>query len=278
MTSGKTTDHVGREVSPDEQQQLAALQGVFKPDEAMKRVNDFAKWIFATVAVVGTLGAGFSNAAFQTLSDAGRFVLAGAVLLVGLSLYAATRALEPQWMHTNLASRDSMLAAIEGNLRRRRRPLQAAAALFALALVLAALAPLANAVSAWARSPQVALNYEWKADGKLSAQLVGVGLKAYAPVELSVETAAATPLEQVRTRRAVDTDGKAHAALDVALSLPPATALRLIGQWADAPGASALVYKQTLNISVPLAKPATVPSDKTPKTDSPKNKAAGESK
>jgi len=279
MTSAKTADKVGRPVSPDEQQQLAALQGLFKPAEAMKRVDDFAKWIFASIAVVGTLGAGFSNAAFQTLSDAGRFMLAGAVLLVGASLYAATLALAPEWVDVNPASRGSMLAAVEAKLRRRRRPLQAAAALFALALVMAASAPLANVVSAWARSAHVVLNYEWKADGKLSAQLAGVGLNAYAPVELSLETAAAPPVEQVRTRKAADANGKAEASLDVALSLPAGTALRLIGQWADAPGIGApFVHKQALDIAVPVAKPAAAASSKAPKTDSPKDKAPAASK
>jgi len=254
---------VGRPVSPAEQQQLTDLQGLFKPADAIKRVDEFAKWVFASIAVVGTLGAGLSNAAFQTLSGAGRVVLGAAILLVGASLFAATLALEPRWVHANLNSRDSMLAAVDVNLSKRRRPVQIAAALFALALVVSGSAPLASVVSAWLRPQRVMLNYEWKPDGKLWAQLAGVGLKAYAPVEVSVETTAAPPVEQARARKAADASGKVEATLEVILALPPGTVLQLTGHWADASGPDApLVHKQTLSISVPVAKsaPTTMPS------------------
>lgn len=262
----------GKPASAAEQQQLADLQGFFKPVDALKRVDNFAKWIFASIAIVGTLGAGLSNAAFKTLSEEGTFVLGGAIFLVGLSLLAATLALEPQWVHANLSSRDSMLAAVDENLRRRRRPVQVAAILFGLALVVAASAPIASALSSWSRAQHVVLSYEWKPDGKLWAQLAAVGMKAYAPVEVSLESSATPPVEQMRMRKAADENGKAEATLEVALSLPAGTALKLTGQWADASEVDApLIHKQTLNISVPAVK--TVARAAPPKPAVPKKNA-----
>jgi hypothetical protein len=116
-------------------------------------------------------------------------------------------------------------------------------------------------------SPQsVTLTYEWKPDGKLSAQLTGVGLSPYAPVEVSVETATAAPLEQILAHKVADTNGKAEASVEFAVPFPPRTALRLEGRWADSaePDAS-LIHKQILSINVPVPKPSSVPTRKTEK-------------
>lgn len=268
------TPILGRPVSEAELHQLTDLQGLFNPGDALKRVDAFAKWVFASTAVVGTLGAGFSGAVFGTLSGAGKLVFGLAVLLVGGSLFAATLAIEPLWVHANLSSRDSMLAAVGENLRKRRRPIQWAAGFFASALVLAAMAPIASVLSPLLRTQHTVLNYEWKADESLSAQFAAAGLKAYCPVEFSVRSLKTQPLELARIRKAADGAGKVDATLNILLGLPPGTVVELVGEWADTSGYNApLTHKESVQTVVPLARPAPSPTSPA-KSDS---KAANES-
>lgn len=124
----------------------------------------------------------------------------------------------------------NLFSDLRGDLRKRRRPLQAAAALFELGLVVAASAPVASAVSVWVCPQHIMLNYEWKPDGKLWAQLAGEGLKAYSAVEVSVQTKALPPVDLARVRKAADAGGKAEASLEVVLPYSPGTVLHLTGK------------------------------------------------
>ena len=243
---------VGRPVSDEELKQLADLQAIFKPAEALNRVDEFAKWIFSSVAVVGTLGVGFSAFAFPKLVGAGQVFMALAILLTGISLFSSVLALRPQWIPANLSSRTALINAVNLNLHRRRLPLQVAAALFGLSLVLAAAAPLVSVIVRPLGPQHVMLAYEWKADGKLSGQLTGVGLEPYSPVEVGVETSSPVPVEQLRVRKIADATGKAEANVELPNPFPAGTPLNLTGQWADAAGPGApLVHKQVLQVLVP---------------------------
>jgi hypothetical protein len=248
---------IGRPLSPVEQQQQADLQALFKPADALKRVDDFAKWIFTSIAVVGTLGAGFSNSAFATLTSTGRIVLAIAILLVGVSLFAATLALEPRWVHANPSSRESMLAAVDVNLRKRRRPLRWAAGLFALALVLAASAPLVSAFSG--REARVALGYELGADGKFTGLLTGTGLKPGTVLELRLDGTKDSKLWLApSTRKSADVKGEALLSVNLANARDAGSDLRLSAGWADSTedqGKEPLPNPLTLAISLPAPPP-----------------------
>src|ERR1700730_7293578 len=73
------TDLVPRPLSDAEVKQLQALQTVFDPAASLKRVDDFSKWIFASIGVIGSLGAAFSNSAFSTLAPCGKDIFGIAV-------------------------------------------------------------------------------------------------------------------------------------------------------------------------------------------------------
>jgi len=79
------TAHVPRPLSDAEVKQLQSLQALFDPAASLKRVDDFSKWIFASVGVIGTLGAAFSNSALSGLAACGKVVFGVAVLLTGMS-------------------------------------------------------------------------------------------------------------------------------------------------------------------------------------------------
>jgi hypothetical protein len=240
---------------PGEVDQLVALQGAFSPVESLKRVDDFAKWLFATVAVVGSLGAGLSVTKLEALSPIGKYVFGGAVLLVGLSLGAATFALQPRWMHARFSSRDSLLEALEGNLAKRRRPIRCAGVLFAIAVWLAALAPVVSAMTMRSGGAHVTLGYSWKPDGVFSTQMKGFRLAAYAPVELSVRSTGASAAEQACVHKAADPEGDADVVLEIVVPSAPGTGLQVVGKWGDAVGANApLAHEESVTAVVPLAK------------------------
>ncbi|HEY6765125.1 MAG TPA: hypothetical protein VI386_10155 [Candidatus Sulfotelmatobacter sp.] len=223
---------------------MQALQTLFDPAGSLKRVDDFSKWIFASIGVVGSLGAAFSNSAFSSLALCGKDIFGVAVFLAGLSLFAATWTIEPQWVHANTASRESMLAAVDANLRARRRPLQIACGLFSLSLVVAALAPLVSLQCG--KDGQVALAYDIKADGKMTGQATAAKLSAFVPIELTIQ---GTSLPQggvvPRQRRVTDEKGQASLSID----LPNGRVgndLKLVVSWADVGNASTMSHTKSL--------------------------------
>jgi hypothetical protein len=234
-----------RLLSPDEVKQLQNLQGLFDPATCFKRIDDFSKWLFATIAVVGTLGAGLSNSAFSTLSPAGKVMFAISVTLVGASLFEAVRAMEPQWVHANLASRESMLAAVDANLLARRQPVERASHLFASALIIAALAPLASLI--WPPTPtaQVSLAYDIKTDGKITGQATASKLRPFAPIELILEGGRA-PNGSVLPKVRKVADEKGQASLSIELTQPSkwGTDLKLLVHWASSDDLNASLSEQ----------------------------------
>src|SRR5262249_4435075 len=131
-----------RRPTPYDRKQLEDLRSLFKPDQGLKHLDDFAKWLFATTAIVGTLGAAFSNKAFDELTGIGKVTFAFAVVALGVSLAAAALSVAPKWVTFNPYSRDSMSSAIQQIYSRRRLFLYIAAPAFATALILAAVSPL----------------------------------------------------------------------------------------------------------------------------------------
>src|SRR5260370_20578562 len=79
------TDLAARPLSDAEVKQLQALQMVFDPAASLKRVDDFSKWIFASIGVIGSLGAAFSNSAFSTLAPCVKGIFGVSVVLMWLS-------------------------------------------------------------------------------------------------------------------------------------------------------------------------------------------------
>lgn len=101
--------------------------------------TEFAKWLFTSAAVVGSLGAAFSNPAIGGLTGRGRYLFLFAVALVGISLGLATVALTLE-----LEQKESLTKAMRDYGHRRASWLKWAGWLFAFAIGLAALAPLVS--------------------------------------------------------------------------------------------------------------------------------------
>jgi len=275
---------VGRPLSAAEQQQLTDLQALFKPADALKRVDDFAKWVFTSIAVVGTLGAGFSNSAFGTLTASGKILFGIAMLLLGASLFASTLALEPEWVHANPSSWYSMLVAVNTNLRKRRRPIRWAAALFGLALVTAASVPMVSTFTG--KEPRVLLGYELKPNGKFTGLLTGTGLKPYTVVELRVETGKGSKLWLApSTRKSADAQGEVSLNVDLENARDAGSELRLISGWANSvPDVveEPLPNPQVLSVLLPAPppgaerpKPGSSDSENKPKPPAKKTSDAG---
>lgn len=113
-----------------------------KTEQSLALLDDFAKWLFPTAAVVGTLGVSFGVSSANSLSGVGRWLFAIAVAAVGVSLALAALARLPLPKRVNLYSRQDLASHIERVVMLRGGLLIAAAGFFAIALVLAGLSPL----------------------------------------------------------------------------------------------------------------------------------------
>jgi hypothetical protein len=241
------TDPSPRPLSDAEVKQLQALQTVFDPAGSLKRLDDLSKWIFASIGVIGSLGAAFSNSAFSSLAPCGKNVFGIAVFLVGLSLFAATRSIEPRWVYANTASRESMLSAVEANLRARKLPIQVACGLFSVSLVVAALAPLVSLRCGTVG--EIALAYDVKADGKITGQAMAAKLGAFVPIELTIQ-GGSLPQGGVIPKQRKVTDEKGQASLSIDLPAGKiGNDLRLVVAWADGGNASTMSHTKSLSVA-----------------------------
>ena len=129
-------------LAPDQLEEYAQLRQLVSREKSLVLLDDFAKWLFPTAAVVGTLGASFGVSGANSLTGTGRTVFAIAVVLVAVSLAFAATARLPLPKRVYLYSRESMASHVDRVVLVRGALLAIAAALFAGGLVLAGLAPL----------------------------------------------------------------------------------------------------------------------------------------
>src|SRR5258708_11048147 len=139
---------MAKQLSPDDLEELKGLRQVFDYSASLKRLEDYGKWVFAAVASIGKLGAGFSNAVIKTLNGPAKVIFAISVILAGVSLSCAATLLLPQWHAVNRWSRDSMRNALQAQFKNRRIYTATAGFLLSLALVLAAIAPAVSVLHA----------------------------------------------------------------------------------------------------------------------------------
>jgi hypothetical protein len=128
-------------LSKEELEDVTELRLLLSPSETVRVLDDFARWVFASTAVVGTLAAGFGLSGLDDLSERGRNVFAAAVMSVAMSLVLATLARIPKRLDVNRFSPESMQDALRQMVVLRGRLLAGAGILFAVALLLAGLAP-----------------------------------------------------------------------------------------------------------------------------------------
>lgn len=234
---GKSNPIKGRSVSNTEIAQLNELKALFKPEVGMKRVEDFAKWLFGGTTIIATLGAGLSNVVFGQLVGYGKLVFSLAILFFGLSLACAAVCLAPKWVDVNLNSRDLMQLGVIEKFKYQRGFLIIATVSFSFALLLAALAPFVSSLSDWPKpSPvRVSITYSMEAQGKFEAQLSGAGLMPYGSVEIELKTDPPVT-KMIMPRRRDVADGKGKATLQ--LVLPQVNKIKgsllVISKWQEA--------------------------------------------
>ena len=132
----------GVTLDPDEFADYEQLRKLVSREQSLELLDDFAKWLFPTAAVVGTLGASFGVSDANSLTGTGRTLFAFAVAAVGLSLAFAALARLPLPKRVYLYSRQSMASHVDRVVAVRGVLLIAAAVLFSGGLVLAGLTPL----------------------------------------------------------------------------------------------------------------------------------------
>jgi hypothetical protein len=133
---------IGRALSPDEVELLKKYRDLTMPAARLAGLDDFAKWLFTSITVIGSLAAAFSTSAikaFDTCSAASFFV---AIFLTGVSLFLAVclRSVEPR--RANWQNLDDMLSKNDVALRTKQKLATASGATFALAVLAAGSTPL----------------------------------------------------------------------------------------------------------------------------------------
>jgi hypothetical protein len=208
-----------RILTPDDQQELKVLRDFFDPQKSADRLDSYGKWIFTAVASITALGAGLSNTAFQNLDQHGKIIYGLAVVSGGISLASAALLLTPQLTNVNRWSMDSMLTAIDHLNKNRRVYVIAASWTLALALVLAAFAPIVSAhyMSRAAAPADPEIQYSLAGD-KLTVVVSLTGLLPGSKV--AAEVTQILPLPEALLGRAViaaDNQGIAKTAIDISL-------------------------------------------------------------
>jgi hypothetical protein len=171
-----------RPLSPDEVELLKKYRDLLMPATRLAGYDEFAKWLFTVTAVIGTLGAAFSNTALKNLSGTGAAVFFLAVLSTGVSLALAVFQRGIETPDANWQSLPDMLAKAESALRIKRGLVWASGTFFALAILLAGLAPLL----AQNHSPTRTLTFSYGKDGVHVAGNLVQHQKATGELEVSV--------------------------------------------------------------------------------------------
>lgn len=130
-------------MSPEELADYEELRSLFSPTVSLKLLDDFATWLFAIAAVVGSLGAGFGISGGANLSSAGEKLYAAGVACIGISLALAALGRLPLPQRVNRYSPQNMRKALNVVLWTRFTLLALAAFAFATGLALAGYAQVA---------------------------------------------------------------------------------------------------------------------------------------
>jgi hypothetical protein len=152
-----------RVMSPDEVELLKKYRDLTMPAARMAGLDDFAKWLFTSITVIGSLAAAFSTSAIKTFNTCSAASFFAAIFLTGIALFLAVclRAVEPR--HANWQNLDDMLEKNEKALRIKQWLAASSGAAFALAVLAAGSAPLLSL--ACRPAVQNGLTYSFGKDG-----------------------------------------------------------------------------------------------------------------
>jgi hypothetical protein len=194
-------------LAPDEVELLKKYRDVVMPAARLSGYDDFAKWLFTITAVIGTLGAAFSNSALKTLRGAGVTLFFLAIVATALSLAFAVIQRSIDLRKVNWHSLDDMLKKTESALHAKRFLAWCAGTSFAVALVLAGLAPFLTANSP--PDDRGKLAYAYGKDGIHATLTLSQTMGTEAQVEILTQSASGGTL--IAAQRAVtDASGLVH--------------------------------------------------------------------
>jgi hypothetical protein len=208
------TPITGEPVTPQEVADLERLRGYFSPDTSLANTTKFAEWLFATVAVVGTVGTALGVIKLEDLEGEAQDFFAYAVLALGISLALAALALAPQPSRTNPHSAASMRRSLHRIIILRAIFLIPAALAFATALVLAGFVPFVSAADHV--KEKSGLSYSLDQSGRLNARLLVENGKPFSRLALATST---RPIRARRTLPQAETftDDEGDAVLSLKL-------------------------------------------------------------
>lgn len=126
----------------DEVAEYEQLRKLVSREQSLAQLDDFAKWLFPTSAVVGTLGASFGVSGANSLTGTGRALFGWAVGCVAASLALSALARMPLRGCVYIFSRESLASHVDRVVSIRGVLLTVAGILFASGLLLAGLSPL----------------------------------------------------------------------------------------------------------------------------------------
>jgi hypothetical protein len=236
----------GTPVSPDEVEELKTLRKAFDPDASLKTLEAFAVWLFASSGTLGALATAGKVVGIGDLSDDGKSYFSYAAILFGVSLALAVLAKAPQPARFNPHSVVAMRSQLNRIMITRSVLLIAAAGLFAVALGLAAFAPLATTRAQGDASSS--LTYALSEDGRLVAMFNVVKAKRFSTILL---TSAARPAKarRVLPRATAFTDGRGRAHLTLKVARRGARVVVFRGTWILPEGG-----QKKITVRVPLGK------------------------
>jgi len=162
----------GIPLSEDEIAQFKKLRDLSNPTTQATAINEFAKWLFASVGTVTGLALAFATPNLAKLAGGALLVTGLAILCLGISLSAATWVLATGLSKVNFESLSNMQEEWKRVLGAKRAYAKVAGLSFAAALVLAASAPLIS--SEVIRTAKTSAPGSWQFSiGKESAKLTG---------------------------------------------------------------------------------------------------------
>jgi len=236
----------GAQVSQADQEEIKALRARLGPAKSLETIDTFAKWMFSSVAVVGTLGTAFSLLQLDSLSDNAQTLFALAVVLAGVSLTLAALVAAPQAGNYNPNSLTSMRAALTRGLRRRFYLITAAALTFATAILLASLAPILSTKAGSGRTLH-GYSYALTPDGKFTVTYNLSRAKPFTRARISASMSAPVAGRgPPRSVVAVDSRGRGTLALQSATG-PRTRRVVVTTRWTNRKGA---VIKSRLVVPV----------------------------
>jgi len=200
----------GTVVDQETKAEFDSLRGMFDPKAAVERLDSYGKWLFGSAAVVGSLGAGLSNTSLSKLRGAGVWIFALAVVSFGICLVAASRSIAPHWIEAKLAEISSLRKAVNSQFKSRQKQLNVAAGFFALALALAAVAPLVSLV---AGKNVPVLHYSLDEKGNLDAGFEASGLDPGTTMEIRLDGPKGSAVQLPSAAASADDNGQVKLSL-----------------------------------------------------------------